>query len=140
MGIDKANVRLVLHFEMPGSLENYIQEAGRAGRDGELARCVLLYDPEDANLQFRKGAMSEVNKREIDRILRALRRIKRNRFGDIVVTSDELLRDEDLAELHGDRKDSAGHQGQDRDRLARAGRLSEPQRKHDRSVPRPAGR
>jgi ATP-dependent DNA helicase RecQ len=106
MGIDKTNVRLVLHFEMPGSLENYIQEAGRAGRDGRLARCVLLYDPEDANLQFRKGAMAEVNKREIERILRALRRIKRNRSGEIVVTSDELLRDEDLAELHAERQDT----------------------------------
>jgi len=106
MGIDKANVRLVLHFEMPGSLENYIQEAGRAGRDGKLARCVLLYDPEDANLQFRKGAMSEVNKREIERILRALRRIKRNKSGEIVVTSDELLRDEDLADLHEERKEA----------------------------------
>ena len=106
MGIDKANVRLVLHFEMPGSLENYIQEAGRAGRDGELARCVLLYDPDDANLQFRKGAMSEVKQREIERILRALRRIKRNKFGAIVVTSDELLRDEDLADLHQERRES----------------------------------
>jgi ATP-dependent DNA helicase RecQ len=105
MGIDKADVRLVLHFEMPGSLENYIQEAGRAGRDGAPARCVLLYDPADANLQFRKGAMSEVKKREIERILRALRRAKRNRFGEIVITSDELLRDEDLAGLHGDRKE-----------------------------------
>ena len=81
MGIDKANVRLVLHFEMPGSLENYIQEAGRAGRDGEPARCVLLYDPGDANLQFCKGAMAEVKKREVERILRALRRAKRNKLG-----------------------------------------------------------
>jgi ATP-dependent DNA helicase RecQ len=91
MGIDKPNVRLVLHFEMPGSLENYIQEAGRAGRDGAPARCVLLYHPDDANLQFSKGAMSEVKEREIKRILRALRRAKRNRFGEIVITSDELL-------------------------------------------------
>jgi ATP-dependent DNA helicase RecQ len=106
MGIDRSDVRLVLHFEMPGSLENYIQEAGRAGRDGEPARCVLLYDPADANLQFSKGAMSEVKKREIERVLRALRRAKRNKFGEIVITSDELLRDEDLADLHEERKDA----------------------------------
>lgn len=106
MGIDKPDVRLVLHFEMPGSLENYIQEAGRAGRDGEPARCVLLYDPADANLQFSKGAMAEVKKREIERILRALRRAKRNKFGEIVITSDELLRDEDLADLHEEKKDT----------------------------------
>jgi ATP-dependent DNA helicase RecQ len=60
MGIDKENIRLVLHYEMPGSLENYIQEAGRAGRDSKPARCILLYDPQDANKQFGMGAISEV--------------------------------------------------------------------------------
>jgi ATP-dependent DNA helicase RecQ len=49
---------------------------------------------------------SEVNKREIERILRALRRTKRNKFGEIVVTSDELLRDKDLSDLHGERKET----------------------------------
>ena len=99
MGIDKENIRLVLHYNMPGSLENYIQEAGRAGRDQKPARCVLLYDPQDANLQFMMGAMSEVKRKEIARILRALRRKKKNAYGEIVVTSDELLRDEDWAEM-----------------------------------------
>jgi ATP-dependent DNA helicase RecQ len=97
MGIDKSNVRLVLHFEMPGSLENYIQEAGRAGRDGESSRCVLLYDPADVNILFRKGAMSEISKRDIERMLRALRHKKRDRFGGIVVTVDELLREDSLS-------------------------------------------
>ncbi len=99
MGIDKENIRLVLHFQMPGSLENYIQEAGRAGRDLKPARCVLLYDPQDVALQFSMGAMSEVRQKEISRILRALRRKKKNPHGEIVVTSDELLRDEDWAEM-----------------------------------------
>ncbi len=48
MGIDAPNVRLVVHWQMPSTLESYYQEAGRAGRDGAPARCVLLHGPDDA--------------------------------------------------------------------------------------------
>jgi ATP-dependent DNA helicase RecQ len=51
MGVDKSDIRSVIHFNMPGTLEAYYQEAGRAGRDGEEARCVLLYAPGDRRLQ-----------------------------------------------------------------------------------------
>jgi len=51
MGIDKPNVRFVLHWQMTGDIESYYQEAGRAGRDGEESECVLLFDPADMQVQ-----------------------------------------------------------------------------------------
>jgi len=94
MGIDKSNVRYVLHFNMPQSMENYYQEAGRAGRDGGAAQCLLLYAPKDtATNRFllenkeSKKEMTEDERKEI--LERDLQRLKVMTFYS---TTKECLR------------------------------------------------
>lgn len=93
MGVDKSDVRLVIHLDTPGSLENYLQEAGRAGRDQAPARCILLYDDADLDVQFRLLRNSRLTQHDIHSILKALRLIERKdrSEGAVVVTSGEIL-------------------------------------------------
>ncbi|NMG72615.1 RecQ family ATP-dependent DNA helicase [Parazoarcus communis] len=93
MGVDKPDVRLVIHLDTPGSLENYLQEAGRAGRDQEAARCVLLYDETDLDVQFRLLRNARLTQHDILSILKALRAIERKDRGEgeVVVTAGEIL-------------------------------------------------
>ena len=94
MGIDKPDVRLVVHADVPGSLENYLQEAGRAGRDEQPSSCVLLWCPADLDVQFGLLARSRLTQRDIGQVLRAVRRARHGGAEEVVVTPRELLQDE----------------------------------------------
>ena len=71
LGIDKPDIRQVVHFELPGSLESYYQEIGRAGRDGMLARCTLIFDRADIDLRkmFAGGSIDATEIRTAHRTL-----------------------------------------------------------------------
>ncbi len=96
MGVDKPDIRLVVHGDVPGSLENYMQEAGRAGRDRDPAQCVLLFNTEDVDRQFSLSARSRLARHEIGAILKALRRldVRTGKEGKIVATPGEIVHEE----------------------------------------------
>nr|WP_054659557.1 helicase-related protein [Secundilactobacillus kimchicus] len=65
MGIDKANIRFVIHYHLPVDLENYWQEIGRAGRDGQQSIAILLYTPGDERLPEYLGQANIVAEADI---------------------------------------------------------------------------
>jgi ATP-dependent DNA helicase RecQ len=72
MGIDKPNIRYIVHYQAPGSLEQYVQEIGRAGRDGRPAHCILLFDAADLDIQERLQVLSRPGVRHLERLGNAL--------------------------------------------------------------------
>jgi ATP-dependent DNA helicase RecQ len=103
MGIDKEDVRLVIHADIPGSLENYLQESGRAGRDRQAAECILIFDDQDIEKQFRLSSSSMLSRDEIARFLRGIRHVARGE-NTVVLTAGDLLR-LDVVEVEPDLHD-----------------------------------
>lgn len=88
MGVDKADVRFIIHFSAPASLEAYAQESGRAGRDGRGARCILLATPNDGT---RLRQFARRNRIRIESLRSAYAEIKRAASGDWTVIDSHRL-------------------------------------------------
>jgi superfamily II DNA helicase RecQ len=66
MGVDKSDVRFVIHYQLPANIENYYQEVGRAGRDGQQSNCYLLLHQKDIYIQQRMAAQSVADRQKIE--------------------------------------------------------------------------
>ena len=101
MGIDKQDIRLVVHADIPGSLENYLQEAGRAGRDGAPADCVLFFVSDDIDKQFSLTAKTELTIKEIQAILSSIRKLRKKKDPkgvQVIATVGEIVKDDHKAD------------------------------------------
>ena len=111
MGVDKPDVRHVVHTSVPGSIEDYLQEAGRAGRDRKPARCILLFDRRDIERQLKLSARGRIHPPDVKATLRALRRMRDRRNRDlpkqdteVVTTTREILAESDESVFEDDER------------------------------------
>src|SRR5690606_10833705 len=92
MGIDKDNVRCVCHYNIPGSLDAYYQEIGRAGRDGKAARALLFYRPEDLGLQRFFAGGGQIEADQVEQMIQVLQK------ADAPVTTATLREETELSQ------------------------------------------
>jgi len=104
MGIDRPDVRAVIHHTISGNLEGYVQEAGRAGRDEKPSTCTLLFDPQDADTAFFLQSLSQLSEKELWYLFSAIASLKKQIQGEDTtqeyfwITVNEIYQASDLDE------------------------------------------